>query len=133
DYYFARIPHDADASAMWQHVLGAWITPALAWGIFIAAMFIGVMCLMVLVRRQWVENERLTFPLAGVYLSLIEAPERGNAFNALFRSRGFWIACVVVFAIHSINAMNLYDSRHWPQVPVTYDFRSMLSEAPWNV
>jgi hypothetical protein len=129
--FVQRIPHDADESAVWREVLSAWVTPALAWAIFVAAMFTGVICLMVIVRRQWVENERLPFPLAGVYHSLIEAPEPGRTFNALFRSVGFWIACLFVLVLHSINVMSVYDPQHFPNVPLGYQFQLLFSEPPW--
>src|SRR5690606_35378034 len=121
--FVQRIPHDADADAVWSQVLSAWATPALSWAIFVGAMFTGVICLMVIVRRQWVENERLAFPLAGVYHSLIEAPEEGRMFNALFRSTGFWVACLSVLVLHSINVMNVYDPQHFPKVPLGYQFQ----------
>src|SRR4051812_44204892 len=75
----------------------AWMQPALTWGILVAALSGALLCMAVIVRRQWVENERLPFPIAQVYLSLIEPPPRGKAFNALFRARGFWIAFAGVF------------------------------------
>jgi len=41
----------------WLPMLGAWVP-------FILALYLVMIAMMVLLRRQWVDNERLTFPLA---------------------------------------------------------------------
>ena len=41
----------------------AWLVPLAAWGSFIIAIYLMMIAIMVLVRRQWVEHERLLFPL----------------------------------------------------------------------
>ena len=107
----------------------AWRRPAVAWAVFLGGLYGAVMCGATLVRRQWVENERLAFPLAGVYLSLIEPPAAGRAVNQLFRSRGFWIAAGAVFVAHSLNGLNAYFPKV-PAVPLGYDFTGLFADAP---
>jgi hypothetical protein len=110
----------------------AWVQPAIVWGSVVAAIWGAVLCMAVIVRRQWVENERLPFPLAQVYLSLIEPPQPGHALNTLFRARGFWIAFAAVFIYHGLAAMHEYDPQHWPDVPVKYDLTRILVDAPFK-
>ena len=81
-------------------------------------------------RRQWVENERLTFPLASIYLSLIEAPEPGKSFNGLLRSKSFWIAFLGIFFVHALNALNKYNPRVVPAIPLSFDLHSIMSNPP---
>src|SRR6266545_186579 len=89
-YYYFRTP--GVENNLIAHFLAvpwsAWMRPAVVWGIFIAAFWGAILCAAVIVRKQWVENERLPFPIAQIYLSLIEPPERGRMLNSLFRSRG---------------------------------------------
>src|SRR5690606_24501389 len=70
----------------------AWITPALAWAVFIFALYGAMLCMVTLVRRQWYENERLPFPLAQIHLALIEQPQKGRWLNSVLRARAFWIS-----------------------------------------
>jgi uncharacterized membrane protein YidH (DUF202 family) len=109
----------------------AWIKPIFIWAIFIFAFWGAILCCAVIVRKQWIENERLPFPIAQVYLSLIEEPAKGRSFNALFRSPLFYFAACSVFAIHFFNSMNQYDARHWPRIPIEYNLSSVLTESPW--
>jgi len=132
-------PSDPVIQDYWGRVLpgemipwAAWVTPAIAWGILLAAMYGAVICISVIVRRQWVENERLPFPLASIYVSLVEEPQPGHGLNALFRSRGFWMALAAVFVMHSINALNLYWPKYVERIPLGFNMGAIFSEEPWR-
>lgn len=108
----------------------AWAVPTFTWGVLVCCIFGAVLCVSVVFRRQWVENERLPYPLATVYLSLIEQPKPGSLLNPLFGSRTFWIAFATVFAIHAINALRLYDPKVWPEIPLGYNFFGIMGNPP---
>jgi len=110
----------------------AWVQPAFSWGILLAALYGAVICMSVIFRRQWVENERLPFPLASVYLALIEPPEQGRLLSPMLRSRSFWIAFAAVFAIHALGALNTYWPQYWPPLPLRFDLTDILADAPFN-
>lgn len=114
----------------WPPLL-AWAKPVLMWGIFFGAMYAAILCLMLIVRRQWVENERLPFPLAQIQLAVIEAPQRGQWLNSTFRSRGFWIAFTAVFLLHGWNGLSKYQPEYFPTIWTYYDFTKLFSERPW--
>jgi hypothetical protein len=112
---------------------GAWAMPALAWGTFFSLLFGSVIFLTLIFRRQWVDNERLPFPLATVFMSLIEPPAPGRAFNRLLSSRAFWITFGLVFVVHLINGLARYDPTHFPAIPLRFDLTTTLSELPWSL
>ncbi len=132
--WMTRIPTDDDS--IWGHLKviewSRWITPALSWGIFFAAMYGAILCLMAIFREQWASNERLPFPLATVFVSLIEKPEPGRKLNRMFRSPLFWIAFSIVFCLHGINAMHKYLPGHIPEMPLQFDLRSILADPPFT-
>lgn len=109
---------------------GAWVRPLLGWGLFVAGLLASLVSLAWLLRVQWGQNERLPFPLAQLEMSLIEAPEAGRYLNPLFRSRGFWFSLGTVFALQSITALHDYFPRHFPDIPLTYDFTGIFSQPP---
>jgi hypothetical protein len=131
DFFFTAPRSEDTFAARWRAVpWRAWLRPAVTWGILVGAVLVALTCAAIIVRRQWVENERLAFPLADVYLALIEQPKPGHTFNSLFRSRGFWIAFAVVFYIHGSMALHQY-VKPWPVIPLTYDFRNILTDGIW--
>ncbi len=75
----------------WQ----AWVMPFFGWGIAIMAAYLMMFCLTAIIRKQWVEHERLSFPLAMIPLEISKPPEQGRYFNALMRSPAMWIGAAI--------------------------------------
>ena len=88
----------------------AWVVPFFAWGIVLMAAYLMMFCLTAIIRKQWVEHERLTFPLAQIPLEISQPPEQGRYFNALFRSPMMWVGAAVpilfwsLVGLHQLNA-----------------------------
>ncbi len=110
-----------------------WIRPTVSWGIFVLSLVGTVLSLSLVLRRQWTDNEKLAFPLASIYTSLIEDPPPGRALNQLLSSRLFWIAFGLVFCVHGFNGLRVYFPQYWPSIPLGYDLRSMVADTPWRV
>ncbi len=107
----------------------AWIRPAITWGIFFVALFGAVICLTVIFREQWVVAERLAFPLATIYLSLVEPPAPKRALNTLLSTPSFWITAGAVLAVDMLYGLN----RYYPAVPafnLSIDMRTLMAEEP---
>ena len=80
-----------DKKVPWQ----AWITPFFGWGIVLMATYLMMFCITAIIRKQWVENERLSFPLAQIPLEISRQPEEGRLFNSLFSSPLMWIGAAI--------------------------------------
>lgn len=109
----------------------AWLIPAISWGVFLAGLWGSLLCIAAIMRQQWEENERLPFPLATVYLALIEPPPPGRAFNELMQARSFWIAAASVFAAHLLAGLHVYLPQYVPHLELKWDFNSLLADPPW--
>lgn len=109
----------------------AWTYPLIAWGT-LAFLFVGVVfCFTNLLRKQWVENERFSFPLVTLPVLLAEDPPPGRRVNALFRSPLFWIGVVLVTAFHTTRGLHqLYPSI--PDIPRNIEIWRYLTTPPWN-
>jgi hypothetical protein len=89
-----------------------WEGPLLRWGVFILCFYIACVCLMVLLRRQWVAHERLSYPLAQLPLALVGA--EGGSRRPTYRRLAFWIGVSVPAIVYSLQGLNAYV----PEVPV---------------
>lgn len=77
---------------------GMWIPPLLWWAAFIGATVWVSSCVVVLLRKQWVEHERLVYPLAAVATRLVGASRDENGDRPLTQSGLFWIGlCIPLF------------------------------------
>ena len=85
-----------------------WAAPLLYWAVFGLALFLAMVCLMVIVRRQWVERERLAYPMVQLPLAMIADDGRGRTIKPLFRSGFMWLGFSLPFVLASINALHNY-------------------------
>jgi hypothetical protein len=67
-----------------------WLTPILGWSTFALSLYFFLFCLGTVVRRDWIESERLAFPLAAIPAELA-AEERPSMASAIFRNPYLWI------------------------------------------
>jgi len=104
----------------------AWGRPLLWWAGFFGALFFCMACVNVLVRKQWADRERLTFPIAQLPLALVQ-PGSG-----LFRSRLFWIGAGLAGAVDLVNGLS-YLVPAVPSIGVaTIELRQYFSQRPWT-
>ena len=107
-----------DSSAIpWQ----VWLGPLLRWFVFYAAFYAAIISAISILRRQWVEHERLVFPLAQVPLALIqdEADGEKKLLKPIFRNPIMWCGLLLPFFINSVNALHHYFNFIAPIVPQT--------------
>ncbi len=88
----------------------AWAGPLAAWGVLFGVLYFTMMALMVIVRKRWLEQERLSFPMAQLPLSLIEG-EPGR--RPLLRNGIFWFG----FSLPASVGLNRILSSLLPSIP----------------
>ncbi len=114
--------------------LRAWATPLLVWAVFLMVLFGTTLCLMAILRRQWVLRERLAFPIVELPL---EMTVRRGGFLGLLRSRAFQFGFAIPCLIQSLNTLAfLYPSL--PNLPIKpsgngpLDLGPLFKDPPWN-
>ncbi len=87
---------------------GPWIRPLTCWGIFVLAMFACMLAVMTIMRKQWMDHEHLSYPIAQVPAELCRVAERGGASGSILRSRAFWIGGGIAFLLASSAGLRHY-------------------------
>jgi Family of unknown function (DUF6785)/Domain of unknown function (DUF6784) len=104
----------------------AWLLPMAVWVGFLVALTLTTLCLVALVRRPWVERERLTFPTVVLPLALIQEEE------TFLGNRLLWIGAALPLVIGVFNNLHL----NWPSVPEfnvrAVDLSPNFPDPPWN-
>jgi len=109
----------------------AWILPVAAWLIFALLLFAAYFCIGTILRRQWVDRERLAFPLVQLPAEMVRSDPVPSFGSAFFRSRLMWLGFAIPAIIHSINSIHMYFPT-FPQVPLRHNLNSYLVTWPWN-
>jgi len=106
--------------------LRAWAPPLFCWAVFILLLLWVMACLNTLLRAQWAEKERLTFPV----IQLPVAMTAGD--GALYRSRLFWMGFALAGGLSLVNGLHAL----FPGVPSLsfngFDAGQWFPSRPWN-
>lgn len=90
-----------------QH-LHAWLMPVVFWTFFCSLLLWIMLCINAILRKQWTEHERLTYPLVQLPLEMTADDGVPGRVAPLFRNRLFWIAFFLAGAMDAVNSLNLY-------------------------
>ncbi|NKB69129.1 MAG: hypothetical protein GKR89_18830 [Candidatus Latescibacteria bacterium] len=110
------MPHDQAAIKLFYEGLPqgeslpwmAWIESVGWWVLFMGAFYVVLLCGMVLLRRQWMEHERLLYPLMQVPLGMIGEEEQSSRLPVFLKNPVMWYGFAVPFIFNSINALSRY-------------------------
>ncbi len=124
-----RLPRSSGKrKAVWE----SWAQPFFWWMALLALVYGAQFCMAGILRRQWVENEKLMFPHAGAVADAVSTPRKG-----LFRSSLFWTGVGVCVALYAFEGLHHY----FPAFPRIELFGSPLhqlslaqvfSQHPWS-
>jgi len=124
-YFFEKLPDEEPLP--WA----AWKRPLLCWSVYIFCFYVMMWCLCVILRKQWVERERLNFPLIYLPLEMAATPEKGRRLNSFFRSNYTWVGVLIPIFIHLVNGLHAYFS--WvPTFTLRIPLRPLLTDVPWS-
>ena len=101
-YFFEGLPKGQPIP--WEH----WMVPLAAWVSFILSIYLMMIAIASIVRRQWVDYDRLTFPLLQLPIDLTEEGKSGSIITPLFKRPLLWIGFALPFVLYSTNALNHY-------------------------
>ena len=115
--------------------LHAWLPAILIWTGFVVVLLWTMQCVNVLIRKQWTDNERLTYPLTKIPLEITDAQPfgRGRSSVPLTKSRLFWLGFFVAAAMDTMNSLNYY----YPAIPAILasnvtDMGQSFPTKPWH-
>jgi len=101
-----------------------WLLPGLLWASFIAVLQMMCLAINVLIRRQWTQHEKLSFPLTILPLEMTAAGT-----HSLWRSKLMWLGFALSAIIDIVNGLSM----HFPVLPMLKVKVSWLSFSPrWS-
>ena len=107
---------------------GLWRGPLETWLPLVALMSVGLICMTMIVHRQWTSHERLRYPVAEFATALLSGAD-GRAGGSVLRGRLFWIGLSGIFLVQGVNGLHSY----FPQcieIPLWCDFRAIQQKVP---
>ena len=101
------------ASTPWM----AWVRPLSRWLPMLLAFYGAIVGMGVLLRKQWIVNERLLFPLVQVPIAMIgEEGTKDRRLSSFFRNPAVWMGALLPLVMNSQRALHNY----FPAFPVSF-------------
>jgi hypothetical protein len=79
-----------------------WLPPIVRWSAFLVAFYLATFCMCAMVRKQWVERERLQFPLAQVPLEFTAEGDARRLLPAICYGRAFILGVLTIACLRLI-------------------------------
>ena len=128
DRQILRGYYEGDSTLYVSQYIRAWGSRALAWSSFSVALIFVMLCINTILRRQWIRNERLTYPIAQLPFE-VTATSRGWG---LLGNKLMWIGFSIAAIVSIINqAHTMYPVV--PNIPVQpMSLSRYFNTKPWN-
>ncbi|MFQ3550104.1 MAG: DUF6785 family protein [Armatimonadota bacterium] len=104
----------------------AWIKPIIFWSAFLFSMLFSMVCINTIVRKQWIERERLAYPIAQLPMEMTDPK------NPFFKNKLMWIGFFIAAAVETLNSISFLN----PNVPSiqirAYNIMPSVTSPPWD-
>lgn len=113
--------------------VGDWAQTAVAWTSLIGLLLLGLFSVAVLLRRQWAESERYSFPLARIPIALIGEPDEAESsiWSAVWRNRIMWTGCAVGLFWGLMRMWAFYNTKV-PDMSIDVSLKPYFSDPGWG-
>ncbi len=86
-----------------------WIKPLLCWLPFLMSLYMVMISIPIIMRKQWIEKERLQFPLAQLPLEMVKKEKKGNVLvYSFFHNKVMWLGFAIPFVISVFVGLHHY-------------------------
>ena len=114
--------YEGDSTLYTKPNLLGWLTPVMNWFAFLFALLFVMVCITLIVRKPWTEDEKLAYPI-------IQLPARMTS-EGFFTNRLMWLAFGLVAIFDIINGLH----HIFPAIPSVFEkeYRFRFTEKPFS-
>jgi len=124
----ARDFYKGESNFFVSEYVKSWLPAMFAWSFLICLLFFMLLCINVIIRKRWIEQERLAYPIIQIPLQMTDPGAK------LYKSHLMWIGFSIAGSISIINGLN-YIYPVVPRIPIkedSYDLGRFFTHPPWN-
>jgi hypothetical protein len=132
------IPHDAwvargffEGTAVGRVPWDQWLVPIAWWGAFSLLLVFTVLCISALFRKQWSENERLTYPMNFLPLEITGGFSGSSGGRSFFRNPIMWIGFGAAALFNGLNIANAFVPGV-PSIDRVIPLTAGITDPPWR-
>lgn len=115
--------HEGNATVKWRF----WLGPILSWCGLLTLVYVSFLCLTVILRRQWADNEKLVFPLVTLPLAIIDDRQQ----DSFLRNKLMWLGFAIPALVYTINGLHA-NIAAVPEIKLGWTLNQFLTTRPWT-
>ncbi len=90
-----------------------WVEPLCWWALLLLSLYVAMVSTAVILRRQWVERERLAYPLTQLGVAIVQGERGAGLLNGFLKHGALWWGAALPLAYGSLKALHQY----YPSLP----------------
>ena len=108
----------------WRPIyMEAWFVPIVAWSALVIVLMFMMLCINIIIRKQWIDHEKLSYPLTTLPVELL-----GNT-SSLLRNKLIWLGFGIAFGLEILAGLNYL----FPVIPsLKIKYQLFFADRPWN-
>ena len=121
--------YEGEVNFLSRRYLAHWIIPIISWTSIVSLIFFLLVFTNVFLRRRWIEEEKLVYPIAQLPLEMTQPKFQ------FFRNRKMWAGFSIAAVIEIVNGLNFLQPAV-PLIPIREkeaDLSRWLTHSPWNM
>ena len=120
--------YNADSTLYTTRNLLAWMRPFVWWSAFICALLLMMLCINILVKKQWTQREKLVYPI--IQLPLTITKDGGSV--SLFKNGVLWVGFGIAATVDIVNSLNFFFPT-MPHLSIKFnDIGPLFTSKPWS-
>lgn len=104
-----------------------WIVPLAAWGALVLLVIFAFLCLATILRKQWVDDEKLSFPLTQLPVGLVQEQQG----KSMLSNKLLWGGVALPAAVFAINGLHM-SFPSIPEISLCLPINPLLTDPPWS-
>jgi hypothetical protein len=125
DKYALEEYYKGESNFFTEQNIKAWFVPVLAWTGFIVVFLFGMLCINIIIRKQWTENEKLSYPIIRLPLEI------SSNSTKFFSNKVMWIGFAITGLIELLAGLH-YLYPVIPSLRIKINIGQYLTSKPWN-
>ncbi len=126
DFSVLKGYYDGDSTLYTEKHIYRWLEPVLWWTAFLAVMSFVMLCMAAILRKQWTEHEKLSYPNIQLPLEMTKELRGG-----IFRVHLLWIGFAIAGGLNMLNSLH-YLTPTVPEIRLYTDISNLFTEKPWS-
>ena len=102
-----------------------WLKPALFWTGFILVLYFTMICVVTIIRKRWMEEEKLSYPIIQLPMEMAVNSAR------FYRNKMMWLGFAIAAGLDVIHGLHRFYS-FIPDFNTRYNLGPLFTEKPWN-